>query len=161
MLLLIVYFDVFKADLIKRLKENHIKFEIAKYDEIDLSKHYDTIIITGSKKRIIRQNYFPLLEPLLSRPKINIIGICFGFQYLAMKSGGKVIEDQLFKGFRKNLFFNHHDKVIALPKPWNVVDRLTDFINIGATDKWIGFQFHPEKDPAVFAHYILPFLVKS
>jgi GMP synthase-like glutamine amidotransferase len=160
MVLLIVYFDVFKNDLIKRLKENNIAFEIVKYDEIDLKKHYDTVIITGSKKRILRQNHFPLLEQLLSRQSVNILGICFGFQYLAIKSGGKVIEDNLFKGFRSDppLFFNHHDKVVSLPKLWKVVDRQEDFINVAATGKWIGFQFHPEKDPAIFAHYMLPFL---
>ena len=160
MLLLIVYFDVFKNDLIKRLKENNIAFEIAKYDEINLKKHYDLVIITGSRKRILRQNNFPLLQQLLAQPLTNIIGICFGFQYLAIKSGGKVIEDKMFKGFRSDppLYFNHHDKVVALPTLWKVVDRKEDFINIAATDKWIGFQFHPEKDPAIFAHYLLPFL---
>jgi GMP synthase-like glutamine amidotransferase len=160
MSLLIVYFDVFKNDLIKRLTENNIAFEIAKYDQIDLKKHYNTVIITGSKKRILRQNHFPLLDQLLTKPSTNIIGICFGFQYLAIKSGGKIIEDKLFKGFRSEspFFFNHHDKVVSLPKLWKVVDKQDNFINIAATDKWIGFQFHPEKDPHIFAHYVLPFL---
>ena len=162
-MLLVVYFDIFKNDLIKRLNESNISFEIAKYDQIDLSIHYDTVIITGSKKRVLSRNEFPLLEQLLSRASTNIIGICFGFQYLALKSGGFIIEDKLFKGFRGNpqLYFNHYDKVVRLPKNWKVIGRQDNFINIAATDKWIGFQFHPEKDPIMFAHYILPFLTMT
>lgn len=49
-MLLVVYFDNFRNDLIKRLKEFNIEFEIAKYDNINLDKTYDKIIITGSKE---------------------------------------------------------------------------------------------------------------
>jgi hypothetical protein len=101
---------------------------------------------------------------------IHIIGICFGFQLLAYNTGGKVVEGPLFRGtrptarstdksLREHLYFNHHDRVIELPNTWTVVQRIDGFINIAATDKWIGFQFHPEKDDAAFRHYMLPFLV--
>jgi GMP synthase-like glutamine amidotransferase len=99
---------------------------------------------------------------------IHIIGICFGFQYLALKTGGKVVEGPLFKGRRtvmttretnsEHLYFNHHDRVLDLPDDWTVVQRIDGFINIAATKKWIGFQFHPEKDDKHFRHYVLPFL---
>ena len=96
---------------------------------------------------------------------IHIIGICFGFQLLAYKTGCKVVEGPLFRGTRhvmstpkEHLYFNHHDRVIELPDTWTVVQRIDGFINIAATDKWIGFQFHPEKYDATFRHYMLPFL---
>jgi GMP synthase-like glutamine amidotransferase len=164
-MLLIVYFDVFRNDLIKRLKENNIQFDIFKYDQINLDKKYDTVIITGAKKRILREHNFPLLDALLSRPNLKIIGICFGFQYLAFKSGATIREDKLFKGLipmastGEYLHFNHHDKIIDLSKKWTIIARLDDFINIAATENFIGFQFHPEKNPAHFRHYILPFIV--
>ena len=156
-MLLVVYFDNFLNDLIKRLKEYNIDFEIVKYDNINLDKTYDKIIITGSKKRILREHHFPLLEKLLlQRPKV--IGICFGFQYLALKSGGKLSEGSKFIGMRDSMYFNHFDRVVKLPDSWTIVSKIEDFINIAGTDSWVGFQFHPEKSPANFEHYVLPFL---
>ena len=120
------------------------------------------VIITGSKKRVLRENHFPLLETLLEK-NIKIIGICFGFQYLALKTGGKVVEGVNFKGRRKTEsgeepYFNHNDRILMLPNQWKIISRMDDFINIAATNKWIGFQFHPEKDPEYFKTYVLPFI---
>jgi GMP synthase-like glutamine amidotransferase len=132
-----------------------------KYDDLE---HYlqthpapTKVIITGSKKRILRENDFPILDPLLKK-NVKIIGICFGFQYLAFKTGGELAESVHFKGRRSGLYFNHHDRVIKLRKPWKIIQQMEDFINIAATNKWIGFQFHPEKDPVNFNHYVLPLL---
>jgi GMP synthase-like glutamine amidotransferase len=163
-MILVIYFDKFYTNLQKRLNENKINYKMMKYDD-DLDTQLlntTAVILTGSKKRILRENHFPLLEKLM-KSNVNIIGICFGFQYLAYKSGGKVIEDTVFKGKRKSqfgemMYFNHHDKVIKLPKQWKIIEKMDDFINIAATDKWIGFQFHPEYDVDQFARYVLPFL---
>ena len=160
-MLLVIYFDVFRKDLVKRLDENRIKYDIVKYDGLEsyLQNHPmpTKIIVTGSKKRILRENDFPILETLLEK-NVKIIGICFGFQYLAFKTGGELVEGVHFKGRRSTLFFNHHDRVIKLPKPWKIIQQMDNFINIAATNKWIGFQFHPEKDPVHFNHYVLPFI---
>ena len=162
-MLLIIYFDVFWKHLVKRLDENGIKYHIVKYD--DLSTYLQThstptkVIITGSKKRVMRENDFPLLETLM-KMNVKIIGICFGFQYLALKSGGKVIESEHFIGTRtaEKLHFNHYDRVVQLPKPWKIISNLENFINIAKTNKWIGFQFHPEKTSTHFSKYVLPLL---
>jgi len=164
-MLLVVYFDIFRKNLVKRLKENHIEYDIVKYDNLEtyLQNHSPTkIIISGSKKRILRENDFPVLETLMKK-NVKIIGICFGFQYLAFKTGGELAEDAIFTGTRKSetgeqLDFNHHDKVISLPSNWKIVAKIDGFINIAATDKWIGFQFHPEKNADNFKHYVLPFI---
>ena len=165
-MLLVIYFDVFRKHLVKRLEENHIEYDIVKYDDLEsyLQNHPipTKIIITGSKKRILRENDFPILETLLEK-NVKIIGICFGFQYLAFKTGGKLVEGSLFKGKRlaetgEQLHFNHYDRVVKLPNLWKIVARTDGFINIAATTKWIGFQFHPEKESAHFNHYVLPFL---
>jgi GMP synthase-like glutamine amidotransferase len=107
----------------------------------------------------LRENDFPVLEPLLKK-NVKIIGICFGFQYLAFKTGGELTEGAQFKGRRtiEQLYFKHHDRVIKLQKPWKIIQQIENFINIAATSKWIGFQFHPEKDPVHFNHYLLPFI---
>jgi GMP synthase (glutamine-hydrolysing) len=164
-MLLVIYFDIFINSLVKRLNENNIKYDIVKYDNLEsyLQNHLPTkVIITGSKKRILRENSFPLLETLLEK-NIKIIGICFGFQYLALKTGGKIVEGRFFKGRRESeigeqMYFNHYDRVVQLPNKWKIVSQMDEFINIAATNKWIGFQFHPEKDPVLFNHYVLPFI---
>ena len=162
-MLLVIYFDVFITNLVKRLNENNIKYDIVKYNDLEsyLQTHSvpTTVIITGSKKRILRENDFPILETLMQK-NVKIIGICFGFQYLAFKTGGKLVEGANFEGRRtdERMYFNHHDKIIDLSKPWKIIARVEDFINIAATDKWIGFQFHPEKDPVHFNHFVLPFI---
>jgi len=160
-MLLVVYFDTFYKDLIKRLKECNIDFELVKYNNINLDKTYDKIIITGSKKRILRENEFPLLEELVRRKNLQIIGICFGFQYLALKSGGELAEGEKFIGYRDSdtMFFNHYDRVVKLCSKWTIVSRVDDFINIAATRQWVGFQFHPEKRRDSFEKYLLPFIV--
>jgi GMP synthase-like glutamine amidotransferase len=160
-MILVIYFDTFYKNLQKRLNENNMNYKIMKYEDDLDTRHVDTVILTGSTNRILRKNKFRLLEKLMNS-NVNIIGICFGFQYLAYRSGGKLIEDKLFEGKRKTQFeekyFNHYDKVIKLPKPWKIIETVDDFINIAATDKWVGFQFHPEKNADQFKRYVLPFL---
>ncbi len=169
-MILVVYFDVFKKDLEKQLTEHSIAYQIVKYADLEHYKPPTSIrhvIIAGSKKRVLRSHDFPLLDPFLAKD-VYIIGICFGFQWLAYKSGGKVVEGKQFKGRRPTdeglrsktlgLYFNHHDRVLDLPDDWTVIQRIDDFINIAATKKWLGFQFHPEKDDEHFRHYLLPFL---
>ena len=193
-MILVVYFDVFHKDLEKRLVKHNIQFDSVKYADLKQykpAKPIKVIIIAGSKKRILRSNDFPLLDAYMKQD-IHIIGICFGFQLLAHKTGGKVVEGPLFIGTRhvrplrhvmstderplrptdekhvmptdknpiENLYFNHYDRVIELPDTWTVVQRIDGFINIAATDKLIGFQFHPEKYDATFRHYLLPFLYR-
>lgn len=169
-MILVVYFDVFIEDLKKRLLKHNIAYEVVKYADLEHYKPPTSIrhvIIAGSKQRVLRSHDFPLLDPFLAKD-VYVIGICFGFQWLAYKSGGKVVEGKQFKGRRPTdeglrsktlgLYFNHHDRVLDLPDDWTVIQRIGDFINIAATKKWIGFQFHPEKDDEHFRHYLLPFL---
>jgi GMP synthase-like glutamine amidotransferase len=165
-MILVVYFDVFHKDLKKRLGEHNIPFILVKYADLEKykpDKPITKLIITGSKQRVLRKNDFPRLDTYMTQD-IHIIGICFGFQLLAYKTGGKVVEGPLFRGTRptinprEHLYFNHHDQVSELPDTWTVVQRIDGFINVAATDKWIGFQFHPEKYDATFRHYLLPFL---
>lgn len=163
-MLLVIYFDIFKKDLIDRLKENKIYHDTVKYDDVEsyLKTHSipKIVILTGSKKRILKKNEFPQIDKLLKK-NVKIIGICFGFHYLAFKTGATIVECQNFKGrrlseFGEKLFFNHHDRVIKLSKQWKVIAKINDFINIAVTERCIGFQFHPEKDSLYFNRYVLP-----
>ena len=160
-MLLVIYFDFYRNDLVKRLNENNIKYHIVKYKDLEnyLQTHSmpETIIITGSKKRILRENNFPILEYLMKK-EIKIIGICYGFEYLAYRSGGEIKEGKRYKGRRGGLYYNHEDSVMELGKEWKIISRMEEFINIAVTKKWIGYQFHPEKDEMHFKKYMLPLL---
>ena len=80
-MLLLIYFDVFRINLVKRLKENNIKYDIVKYSNLEhyLQTHSapTKVIIAGSNKRILRENDFPILKNLMKK-NVKIIGICFG-----------------------------------------------------------------------------------
>lgn len=84
------------------MSEHKIPFTLVKYadlKEYKPNKPITKLIITGSKQRVLRSNDFPLLDAYMKQD-IHIIGICFGFQLLAYKTGGKVVEGPLFKGTR-------------------------------------------------------------
>jgi len=167
-MILVIYFDAFHKDLERRLQEYNIPYKLVKYDDLQNENHRDhkTIIICGSRKRILRHHNLPLLDPYLKENN-HIIGICFGFQFLALKSGGQIEEREIFRGIRhdtrpnqksNDLYYNHHDRVTYLPPKWTIIQKIDGFINIASTNKWVGFQFHPEKYDATFRHYLLPFL---
>lgn len=150
-MLWIVYFDDFHVDLERRLMQ---PYKLVRYDNIPANAKPSALIITGSKKRILRENDFPLLQKLIEKTSGKVIGICFGFQYLALLTGGTIIEDQKYKGIKNSHYYNHYDKVISLPKPWVVEERQDNFISCASLNNWRGFQFHPEKKQSDYIKYI-------
>ncbi len=162
-MILVIYFDRFHRDLDRMLNKYNIPHRTLQVSNVHPNdyKNMDTIIITGSMRRILRDGDVPQIDQLMTENK-KIIGICYGFQYLALKSGGKLGEFTKFKGFRHHdgisMQYNHHDRVLSLPKQWRILNRMENFINIAATDKWIGFQFHPEKSDTNFKTFLLPLL---
>ncbi len=156
-MLVIIYFDDFYKDLIRRIDN---KYKLVHYTQIPKTLVPDTLIITGSKKRILREPLCHDLDDIIHRTKGPVIGICFGFQYLARLDGGILEENPtVFRGIRDGHHYNHYDKVISLPKGWIVVERESDFISVAAkplafNKYWIGFQFHPEKKQTDFEKYI-------
>lgn len=93
-MLLVIYFDVFRINLVKRLKENNIKYDIVKYSDLENYLQTDSaptkVIVTGSKNRILRENDFPILKShtcklvegvnLLEVICVNLLNL--GFLYL-------------------------------------------------------------------------------
>lgn len=162
-MVLVIYFDSFHKDLEKMLVKYNISHRTIQINNVKSADYANenTIIITGSTRRILRDGDVPLLDHLMTTDK-KIIGICYGFQYLALKTGGKLGEFNKFKGVRYydgfSMHYNHHDRVLSLPKTWRILNRVDNFINIAATNKWVGFQFHPEKSDTNFKTFLLPLL---
>lgn len=100
------------------------------------------------------------------RGKYPILGICYGAQYMAHTTGGKVApagtreygranlqsfekENPLFKGFDDNsqVWMSHGDTIVALPDNFRCIAS-TDKVQYAAYqaegEKLWGVQFHPE-----------------
>lgn len=130
MKILVIYFDFFSKDLIKRLLENNIKAIVTKYDNSYkyLDKEFDVIIICGSKMRILRNNNLVILDKFIKKNSL-IIGLCFGFQYLAYNTGGIIVEGNKYNGVdnininnhQYKLYFNHYDRVTHLSSKWKIL----------------------------------------
>ena len=174
-MILIIYFDDWylkeqlKKNLVNRLTKHGIKFTYVYYSDLETflltnKEKVDLIFLCGSAKRILRDgDEFPLIDVLMKK-KIRIVGVCFGFQLLAHKSGGKIEEGRFVNGIRQieldgekdGVYFNYSDRIKELPKKWTVMSRSADTINIATTNKWIGYLFHPEKTDKDFDKYLLP-----
>ena len=178
-MILVIYFEIFQTNVFKQLELNNIPFIKLKYYDIQSPDEFNSmleknniskVIISGSTQRILRINSLPCLDMLIENKKIKrIIGLCFGFQYLARK-GGHIVESKLFKGYRvttfgKPLWFNHKDHIRSLPDNWIIYDKVlhnNDYNIITAAasvdTRLVGFQFHPEKHNEDFRFFILPLL---
>ena len=151
-MLVIVYFDDFYKDLIRKINK---KYKLVHYTQISSLLKPTTLIICGSKKRILREPRIAKLDQLIKNTSGPVIGICYGFQYLAQLSGGKIEENAtVFRGILSSHYYNHYDKVVYLPNSWTIVEREQDFISIATTNNWIGYQFHPEKKQTDYDKFI-------
>jgi GMP synthase (glutamine-hydrolysing) len=126
------------------------------YTQIPKNLKPSALIITGSKKRILREPLIPELNNIIHKTSGPVIGICYGFQYLALLDGGKIEENQVaYRGIKSGHHYNHYDKVVALPRSWTVLEKEDDFISVAKCKNWIGYQFHPEKKHIDFDKYIV------
>lgn len=152
-MLVVVYFDDFYKELVRRL---NVKYKLVHYTKIPINLKPSALIITGSKKRILREPPIPELDNLIQKTSGPVIGICYGFQYLARLSGGTIKEnDAAYRGLKNGHHYNHYDKVVALPTTWMVLEKEDDFISVAKCKNWIGYQFHPEKKQIDFDKYIV------
>jgi len=181
-LVVVIVFEHFFQKFIARLREYKIDFVKVQFEDLDkfLKENHTPIkifIITGSTRRILRDGNHSSIDHILKMP-VPVIGICYGFQYMAMRSGG-VLEDGAtnivmpnMRGTvgKKNILMwvNHFDKIKSLPKVasqdaklkvlWKIDSVVDGTIYMAHTDKWIGFQFHPEYKRSQFEEYVLPFV---
>jgi GMP synthase (glutamine-hydrolysing) len=126
---------------------------------IEKVQSFDAIILSGSDRRISKE--YSILPIELLKLKIPILGICYGFQWMAFLGGGFIDTFNDNKNHKYNKFisiekpfsvsrrlytFSHHDYITVIPKRFNECIRIDNMI-IMAVDKIhkiIGIQFHPE-----------------
>lgn len=150
----------------RRVRELNIFCEIFPFNKIpqDLTP-YRAVILSGSPFSVRTEK---ALLPDLSqiRGKIPLLGVCYGAQYLAQSSGGKVelseireygrahlslIKDAepLFENITENsqVWMSHSDTIFELPENAVRLASTPDVLNAAyrfAGEQTYGIQFHPE-----------------
>ena len=162
----------------KKIKGVNVHF--IRYDEEHIMKKIraakcDAIIISGSNQRIFASDAPELPRGILWMG-LPILGLCYGYEWMVHKLGGKVAtftdgKEYEYRKYitirrpfvievpKKQYKFLHHDYISELPKGWEVVCRATaqDNTQSPTPQIWIGqhkerdfygMQFHPEVFPS-------------
>jgi len=149
----------------RRVRDLNTYCEIVPYNKFP--KDDDTIkgvILSGSPFSVNDKDAF-FVDLSEIRGKYPVLGICYGAQFLAKTSGGKVEkgdsreygrahlktikENELFDGITEGsqVWMSHGDTITALPDNFEVIAS-TDDVNVAAykitDEKTWAVQFHPE-----------------
>lgn len=133
------------------------------------------IILSGGPASIYEKDA-PKIKKDILKLGIPVLGICYGHQLLAEIMGGgvgkgksgqygsvvfNVVEkNDIFDGLkvREKGWFSHRDKVLSLPKNFNITASTKNCKIAGYKDKnnkFFGIQFHPEVAHTPAGHKIL------
>ena len=150
----------------RRVRELNMYCEIVPYNKFPHdATDVKGVILSGSPYSVYDQNAFKAdLSEI--RGKYPVLGICYGAQYIAYTSGGKVepansreygranltsiqANDPLFKGIEagSQIWMSHGDTITQLPDNFHIVASTNDVQNaayrVEGEQTW-GVQFHPE-----------------
>jgi GMP synthase (glutamine-hydrolysing) len=150
----------------RRVRELNMYCEIVPYNKFpEDTTGIKGVILSGSPYSVYDETAFKVdLSEI--RGKYPVLGICYGAQYLANTSGGKVEssdsreygranlnfvnkEDALFKGIDEGsqVWMSHGDTITILPSHFDVVASTNDVkaaaFHVEGEQTW-GVQFHPE-----------------
>jgi GMP synthase (glutamine-hydrolysing) len=149
----------------RRLRELNVYCEILPYNKFpEKDETVIGVILSGSPFSVNDPDAF---KPGLSaiKGKYPLLGICYGAQYLAYISGGKVEKgdsreygralltsvenDRLMYGVKENaqVWMSHGDTITAIPSDFTIIAHTRDVpcaaYRIEGEKTW-GVQFHPE-----------------
>jgi len=144
------------------INDFYIRYDEPNIIEFIKSHQCDSIIISGSEERICNKNS-PDLPLSVLKMGLPILALCYGYEWIVTKLGGKVatfkdaqkhsyrkfIEFKVpFKLSKKSYAFCHHEYISTLPysEGWQEIYRNEDEIWIAVHSKknWLCLQFHPE-----------------
>ena len=150
----------------RRIRELNVYSEIHPWNKVpDIGPHIKGVILSGSPFSVLDANA-PTPDLSIFRGKLPLLGVCYGAQYLAHSSGGKVepsehreygrahlaevnSEHALMKGVPtgSQVWMSHGDTITALPDGFDVICATEDVayagFDIAGEDTW-AIQFHPE-----------------
>lgn len=150
----------------RRLRELNEYCEIVPYNKFpEKTDNVKGVILSGSPYSVYDPNAFKIdLSGI--RGKFPVLGICYGAQYIAYTSGGKVQpansreygranlsfidnNDPLFKNIHEGsqIWMSHGDSITNLPADFKKIASTEDVENAAYKvegEKTWGVQFHPE-----------------
>jgi len=150
----------------RRVRELNVYCEIHPFSNIpEIDKSVKGIILSGSPCSV-RQEDNPDINLGEIIGKVPILGICYGAQLLAHKSGGEILPSEIREYGRARLakvdsknellkeinigsqvWMSHGDTILDIPEDYEIIAS-TDSVNVAAFHSqshpvW-GIQFHPE-----------------
>jgi GMP synthase (glutamine-hydrolysing) len=150
----------------RRVRELNVYCEIHPYNKIpEITDEIKGVILSGSPFSVRDKN---ALVPDLSiiRPKVPILAVCYGAQFLAQLDGGDVMASNNREYGRANLSFidrssdlmkgisdgsqvwmSHGDTILNIPSSFKIIASTSDVEVAGFSiqgEKTYGIQFHPE-----------------
>lgn len=150
----------------RRIRELNVYCEIYPFDRIPLNAgQYKGVILSGSPFSV-RDPQAPVPDLSGIRGKLPLLGICYGAQYLAQVSGGKVAPSKIREYGRACLtriephnallqgmtagtqvWMSHADTILEIPEHFENIAGTEEVrhagYRIGGEDTY-GIQFHPE-----------------
>ena len=167
-LVLVVDYGAQYAQLIaRRVREAHVYSEIVPHATSTrdiLDRHPAAIILSGGPASVYADGA-PLADPALFAAGIPTLGICYGFQAMAVALGGTIertgrsefgraevitqAKSRLFHGLSQKqiVWMSHRDAVVGLPGGFTAsastpAAEIAAFENVD--DRLYGVQWHPE-----------------
>lgn len=150
----------------RKIRELHVYCEIWPFHQHEKLKDQKLlgVVLSGSPASVHDDE--PPVIPVESLPKVPVLGICFGAQLMAHRSGGTVSrasqreygrallqknsEDVLLHSVPESsqVWMSHADTIASLPDNAECIASTED-IEVAAykwkkDKKWYGLQFHPE-----------------
>lgn len=189
-MILIVDFGSQTAHLIgRRLRQIGVVVEYVEPEEVlsKIEQFKPTGLIFSGGPSSVYDEGAPTIDPKVFELGLPILGICYGWQLMAQKLGGKVKPHTKEYGPEKlklnpteltnkeNIFpenvdeygvwMSHGDSVITLPGGFTVVGQTSAVINAAVQNwdkKFFGVQFHPEVEHTEYGMEILEnFVVRA
>lgn len=153
----------------RRLRELNVYCEIYPFnkfsEQLINSLNTKGVILSGSPFSVRAENA-PDIDLSCVRGKLPVLGICYGAQLIAFKSGGEVMPSEIREYGRANLNFisdksklvanmsmgsqvwmSHGDTISGLPDDFSVIASTADVKVAGYkidNEDTYGIQFHPE-----------------
>jgi len=147
----------------RRIRDLSVYSEIIHPESFEVNKDIVGIIFSGGPQSVNAEDAFRINLDI-NKNKIPILGICYGHQLLAKMVGGEIESGEnkeygftsitcnnansiLLKNIesKQKVWMSHGDHVCRLPKNFKITAS-SDSIKIAAyeSEKYFGFQFHPE-----------------
>lgn len=150
----------------RRVRELNVYCEIHPFNKLpDFDDSVKGVIFSGSPYSV-RQEDAPQIDFVAIQDRFPLLGVCYGAQYIAQKSGGEVLPSEIREYGRANLQFvnsenellagvptqsqvwiSHGDTIKEVPANFDIIAS-TDKVRVAAYQvkgtRTYGIQFHPE-----------------